>query len=100
MVASFFQLNYSPAVVAPLPALFLSHLHQTIDIVVLRAFSSGVILAVAQDTYLGAASTTASILSPSGQIDTYLVGFNPFTAAFRRAVHVLCGCVFFKLLVP
>jgi hypothetical protein len=100
VVASFFQLDHSPAVVTSLPALLFGHLHQTVGLFIFRAFPSCVVLAVTQDTYFGAASTTTSILSPSGQVNTYLVRFYPFTAAFGRTVKVLCSRVLFKLLVP
>jgi hypothetical protein len=47
VVAAFLQLNYSLAVVAPLPALFLRHLDETIRFFVFRALGFRVVPFVA-----------------------------------------------------
>lgn len=100
VIAAFLELNHSLTIVASLPALFFRHLHYALGLLVLWALSSRVILAVAQDTYFGAASTTASVLSSRGQVNTDLIRFNPFATAFSRAIKIFGSCVLFKFLVP
>jgi hypothetical protein len=100
VVASFFQLHHSLAIVAPLPPLLLGHLDQTGGLVVLRTFPSGVINATTTDTCFGVAPTTSSILSSSGHINSDLTWLDPLTAAFSRAVQVLCSSILFEFLVP
>ena len=100
MVASFSEFNHSLAIVAPLPALLFRHLHQALSLVVLWAFPSCVVLAIAQDTYFSAASTTTSVFPSGGQVNTKLAWLDPFTAAFCRAVEILGSRILFKLLVP
>ena len=100
MIATFLELNHSLTIVASLPALFLRHLHYALGIFVLWTLSSRVILAVAQDAYFGAASTTAGVLSSRGQVNADLIRFNPFATAFSRAIKIFGGSVLFKFLVP
>ena len=57
------------------------------------------VLAIAQDTYLGAASTTTGVFS-SSQVNADLARSDPFTTAFGRTVKILGSCVLLKLLVP
>lgn len=100
MITSFLQLNYSLAVITPLPALLLGHLNQTGSVIILGTLPSGVILAAATYTYFGAAPTTPGVLSSSGHINLDFVWLNPLAAAFCRAIEVLCRRILFKLLVP
>jgi hypothetical protein len=100
MVASFFQLYHSLAVVAPLPAFLLGHLDQTGSLVVLRTLPSGVILATTTDTYFGTASTASSVFATRGHIHLDLAWLDPLTAPFCRAVEVFRSSILLKLLIP
>lgn len=100
MVAALFELDDSLAVVAPLPALFLGHLHQTICLFILGTLSSGVEPVVAQDAYLCVTSSAAGILHTVGQVHTDLGGFDPFSTILGWAVQSVGRGVFLILFVP
>ena len=100
MVAPFFELNHSLAIIACLPALLFCHLRQAFGLFILGTFPSCVVLAVAQDTYFSAAPATAGIFSSSCQINANFTRFDPIPAALGGTIQVLGGCVLFELLVP
>jgi hypothetical protein len=100
VVAPFFQLNYSLAVVALLPALFLGHLLQTIRLLVLWTLALGVELFIAQHAHLRRTCPTASIFPPIRHVHANFGRLDPLTASSRRAVQPVCRSVFLILLVP
>jgi hypothetical protein len=59
-----------------------------------------VVLAIAQDTYFGAASATAGIFPSGCQINANFTRFDPIPAALGGTIQILGRRVLFELLVP
>jgi hypothetical protein len=100
MITPFFELHHSPAVVAPLPALILGQLDETVRLLISRALSTSVESATAHNTYLGAASSATSILATGDAIHAYLGRFDPFPTPFVWTIHSIGGSIFLVFLIP
>lgn len=104
MVAPFVQLDHSRAVVALLPPFLLRDLGKLFRGFIFGAFTARVPLAVASATYFGFALTAYAVFTASvgstARVEMYLSGFDPFAAAFSRAVHPVFGCILLIFLVP
>ena len=104
MVAPFVELHHGRAVVAPFPPFLLCDFGKLLCGFIFGAFAARVPLAVAGATYFRSAPTaftifTASVGSTAG-VEMYLRGFNPFAAAFGRAVNAVFGRILLIFLVP
>lgn len=100
VVAAFLKLNHSLAAVASLPALVFCHLDQTIRLLILGALLPSVELAVAQDAYLGLATTATRILHAVCQVHPNLARLDPFSTSLSRTVESVSGRVLLIFLVP
>lgn len=100
MIAAFFELNDSFAAVTSLPALVLCHLNETIGLFVIGTLSPSMEFAIAQNTNLRLALTTARIFHARRQVHPYLSWFNPLPTSFPGAVCSISCSVFLVFLVP
>jgi hypothetical protein len=100
VVAAFFQLNHSLAIVTPLPALFLGHLHQAIRFLVLWTLALGVEPLVAQYAYFCRACSATGISPSICQIHANPRRLNPLSTSFAWTVESICCGIFLVFLVP
>jgi len=100
VVTSFAQLHHGSTIVAALPAVFLAHGNHAIGVGVVCAVPASV---PAPPTFLAnfcLAFRAGTVIPADGMVGLDVFGFNPFTAAFCRAVEpVVCG-VFEVFFVP
>lgn len=100
MVAAFLKLNHSLAAVASLPTLVFCHLDETICLLILGTLLPSVELAVAQDAYLGLATTATRIFHAVRQVHPYLPRLDPLSTSLSRTVESISGRVLLIFLVP
>lgn len=104
VVAAFSELDHRGAVVAALPAGLLGNLGEAGGGFIFGALPAGVPFPVAGHADLRPAPLALSVfpstVDAAGGVDVDIGGFDPFAAAFGRAVDAVLGRVFLVLLVP
>jgi hypothetical protein len=86
MVTALLQLYHGLAAVAPLPALLLRHLHDSVGLFILWTFPFGVEFTVAKYTDFCLAMAASCILSSVCRVHLYPRWLNPLATSFGGAI--------------
>jgi hypothetical protein len=100
MVTALLQLYYGLAAVAPLPALLLRHLHDSVGLFVLWTFSLGVEFTVAKYTDFCLAMATSCILPPVCGVHLYPRWLDPLATSFGGTIQSIGSRILLVLPVP
>lgn len=98
VIASFFQLDHSPAIVTSLPARLLGSFEKLVGLFILGTILSTMPFSIAKTTDFRLTATALPILSAILLMD--ISWFDPFATSSGRTIYTILRRVFGKLCVP